>query len=162
MLLWFVDKKVAELALKQAVLIEEEHVECRPERITDAVVDENVDIHLIRKYFAYDAWLLVEQVLTRKQKKMTWICKICHQDLHAKTSGPSIVCELCLLWLPFCLCWSIKAAEDKELVLRIMLRILQVRSQNLIIAYYDSVLVYYTIIICDVTLFIVDGLVLRV
>ena len=101
MLLWFVDKKVAELALKQAVLIEEEHVECRPERITDAVVDENVDIHLIRKYFAYDVWLLVEQVLTRKQKKMTWICKICHQDLHAKTSGPSIVCESCLLWYHF-------------------------------------------------------------
>ena len=70
MLLWFVDKKVAELALKQAVSIEEEHVECRPERITDAVVDENVDIHLIRKYFTYDAWLLVEQVLKRKQKRM--------------------------------------------------------------------------------------------
>ena len=101
MLLWFVDKKVAELALKQAVLIEEEHVECRPERITDAVVDENVDIHLIRKYFTYDAWLLVEQVLTRKKKKMTWICKICHQDLHAKTSGPSIICESCLLWYHF-------------------------------------------------------------
>ena len=71
MLLWFVDKKVAEMALKQAVLIEEEHVECRPERITDAVVDENVDVHLIRKYFTYDAWLLVEQVLKRKQEKMT-------------------------------------------------------------------------------------------
>ena len=50
MLLWLVDKKIAERALKQAVLVEEEHIECRPERITvtDAVVDENVDIHLIR------------------------------------------------------------------------------------------------------------------
>ena len=56
----------------KTVLVEEEHVECRPERITDAV-DENVDIHLICKYFTYDAWLLVEQVLKRKQKKMTWI-----------------------------------------------------------------------------------------
>ena len=35
-------------------------------------------------------------------------------------------------------------------------------SLILIITYYDSVLVYYTIIICDVMLFIVDGLVLRV
>ena len=45
MLLWFVDKKIAELALKQAILIEEEHIKCRPEWITEAVVDENVDIH---------------------------------------------------------------------------------------------------------------------
>ncbi len=44
MLLCFVDKKVAELALKQGVLIEEEHVECRPEKITDAVADENVQV----------------------------------------------------------------------------------------------------------------------
>ncbi len=44
MLLCFVDKKVAELALKQGVLIEEEHVECRQEKITDAVADENVQV----------------------------------------------------------------------------------------------------------------------
>ena len=53
MLSWFVDEEYADLALKQAVLIEEEHVECQPERVTDAVVDENVDVHLIRKYFTY-------------------------------------------------------------------------------------------------------------
>ena len=53
MLSWFVDEEYADLALKQAVLIEEEHVECQPERVTDAVVDETVDVHLIRKYFTY-------------------------------------------------------------------------------------------------------------
>ena len=58
---------------KASSINRKEHVECRPERITDAVVDENVDVHLIRKYFTYDAWLLVEQVVKRKQKKMTWI-----------------------------------------------------------------------------------------
>lgn len=101
MLLWFVGKTIAELALKQVNLIEEEHIECRPERITDAVVDDNVDIHLVRKYFTYDAWLLVEQVLKRKQKKMTWVCNLCHHDLHSKTSGLSIVCESCLQWFHF-------------------------------------------------------------
>ena len=54
MLLWFVDKKVTELALKQGVLIEEKHVECQLEMITDAV-----------------ACLLVEQVLKQKHNKMT-------------------------------------------------------------------------------------------
>ena len=104
MLLWLVDKKIAERALKQAVLVEEEHVKCRPERITDAVVDENVDIHLIRKYFTYDAWLFVEQVLKRKQKKVTWICNACHSYLHDKASGPSIIillCQSCSLWFHF-------------------------------------------------------------
>ena len=33
-------------------------VEISPE-ITDAVLDENVDIHLIRKYFSRDAWQTV-------------------------------------------------------------------------------------------------------
>ena len=95
------DKRIADLTLKRAVLVEEEHVECRPEIITDAVVDENVDVHLIHKYFTCDAWLLVEQVLKRKQKKMTWCCNFCHGDLHVKTSGHLIVCESCLLWFHF-------------------------------------------------------------
>ena len=46
---WFVDDKVAERALKHNDLVEEEDVECKPERLPDAVLDENVDIHLARK-----------------------------------------------------------------------------------------------------------------
>ena len=32
-------------------LIEEEDVETKPERVPTAVLDENVDVHLIRKFF---------------------------------------------------------------------------------------------------------------
>ena len=81
---------------------------------TDAVVNENIDVRLIRKYFTYDVSLLVEQILKCKQKMMTWICNVCHHDLHAKTSGPSIACESSL---PFCLYWPIEAAKDQELIL---------------------------------------------
>ena len=35
-------------------MIDEEHIECQPKRVTDAVVDENVDVHMICKYFVYD------------------------------------------------------------------------------------------------------------
>ncbi len=45
---WFVDAVHVQDALKHDQLIEEEHVECRPERILDAVVDENVDVCLVR------------------------------------------------------------------------------------------------------------------
>ena len=44
-------------------LIEEEDVETRPERVPDAVLDENVDVYLIRKHFFNDAWLEVTNVV---------------------------------------------------------------------------------------------------
>ena len=43
---WFVEKNIADSALRGGALIEEEHVECRPEKVSDAVLDENVDVTL--------------------------------------------------------------------------------------------------------------------
>ena len=60
----------------------------------EALKKHNVDWEGVRV-------VVMEQVLKRKQKKMTWVCNIRHQDLHAKTSGPSIICESCLLWFHF-------------------------------------------------------------
>ena len=50
LLSWFVNKEVANDAIDDNLLIEE-HVECKPERIPDSVLDENVDICLIHQYF---------------------------------------------------------------------------------------------------------------
>ena len=47
---WFVDKEVINSANKD-ILIEEAEVECRPERVTNAVLDENVDVYLVRRFF---------------------------------------------------------------------------------------------------------------
>ena len=56
MLEWFVDADLAAGVLKNLQqLLSERDVEARPEMIIDAVLDENVDIHLIRKYFQHDA-----------------------------------------------------------------------------------------------------------
>ena len=54
MLRWFVDPKIVEAVLRKpkGVLIEEEQVEVRPENLPDAILDENVDIHLIRRHFS--------------------------------------------------------------------------------------------------------------
>ena len=62
MLKWLADDEVLESALN-GVLIEEESVEGRPEVMPNAVLDVNVDIFLIRKYFTNDAWLLVTDML---------------------------------------------------------------------------------------------------
>ena len=96
MLKWFVDAEVAAGAIGHPrKLIEEEHVEVRPERLPDAVLDENVDVNLIRKFFTQDAWLAVMDVVGQKRSKPVYVCKVCYHDLHKESS---IVCELCLSW----------------------------------------------------------------
>ena len=47
---WFVDKEIAEDVV-DGVLIEEDQVECRPEKVPNAVLDENIDVHLVRSFF---------------------------------------------------------------------------------------------------------------
>ena len=85
---WFVEESFATAALNNTrQLIEEEKVEvCQ-----DAVVDENIDVHLIRN----DAWLLVMDVVQQKQQNPVFVCKYCFHDLHEE---PSIVCDHCLSW----------------------------------------------------------------
>ena len=61
-------------------------------------MDENVDIHLVRKYFIEDTWLLVEDVHKQKKANSVWICNICHKDL---SLNQSIACESCLMWHHF-------------------------------------------------------------
>ena len=96
MLKWFVEVKVAEAALKNPDnLIEEESVEARPDKLPDAVLDENVDVHLVRRFFSHDAWLLVTDVVKLKQARPVYICKYCFHDLG---EAASIVCEHCLEW----------------------------------------------------------------
>ena len=96
MLKWFVDEKTAETSIKNPnQLIEEEDVEVRPEKLPDAILDENVDVHLIRKFFSQDAWLLVTEVVKQKQDKPLYVCLYCLHDLG---EAPSIVCDHCLSW----------------------------------------------------------------
>ena len=67
MLKWFVDSNtLSEVLHDSRKLIEEEDVEVQPELVSNAVLDENVDIHLIRKFFKDDAWMQVMSVIKMK------------------------------------------------------------------------------------------------
>ena len=55
MLNWFVNQEVSERVTHGGDLIEEDEVECRPEKIPRKSLDENVCIGQIRKYFSFDA-----------------------------------------------------------------------------------------------------------
>ena len=69
MLEWFVGKEVTTSAINDRKLIEEDQIELRPEKISDGVLDENVDIHLIRNFFTNDGWMLVKEVVEQKKLK---------------------------------------------------------------------------------------------
>ena len=58
MLNWFVDQEVTERVTRSGELIEEDEVECRPEKIPRKCLDDNVCVGQIRKYFSFDAWKL--------------------------------------------------------------------------------------------------------
>ena len=108
---WFVDEKILDSAIKHNQLIQEEEVECQPEKVSDAVVDDNVDVHVVRKYFTNDAWMVVEEVMKLKLDKMNWICHSCSHDLHTEES---IICDSCLLWYHFTCASLIRKPKTKN------------------------------------------------
>lgn len=96
MLRWIVETNISSAVLKDPkMLINEEDVEVQPERIPYSAIDENVDIHLIRKYFTNDAWLLVVDVIDQKRLNPVYMCNSCSHDLN---ESPSIMCDHCLSW----------------------------------------------------------------
>ena len=95
MLGWFVESDVVSHILTTDSLVEETEVEVRPEKIPMKCLDENVCITSIRKYFTYDAWSLVTDVMETMHSKGTWICSSCSKDLH---SFGSVCCDSCLDW----------------------------------------------------------------
>ena len=68
MLEWFVSSAVVKKCLTSDELIIEECVECRPERVLNSCLDENVDIFLIKKHFQFDAWQVILQIVERKKE----------------------------------------------------------------------------------------------
>ena len=96
MLHWFVNREVCERVTRGGDLIEEDEVECRPERIPRKCLDDNVCIGQIRKYFSFDAWNLLQATLDTMHTRGSWTCLVCHTDLH---SSESICCDGCLDWV---------------------------------------------------------------
>ena len=114
MLSWFVDKCVAESAL-HGKLIEENEVECCPEKVPNALLDENVNINLIQLCFIDDAWMIVDSVLQQKVQRPNWLYHSCNHNL---AKQPSIIRDSCLQWNHLqCVGLSGHAAKAKTLVL---------------------------------------------
>ena len=90
---WFVEKKIALAVLDGKQMIEQNEIQISPEKITDAILDKNIDIHLIRKYFSRDAWQTVIGAVKLNMANCYFTCKCCNYDAD---ESPSVLCELCL------------------------------------------------------------------
>ena len=72
---WLVGKEEVNLVVMEpGYLINEESMELIPNNVVDGVMDENVGISLIRKYFTPDACMLKEDVVTQKRRKLHFTC----------------------------------------------------------------------------------------
>lgn len=94
LLSWFLDSKIIEKIKKENYLAEETDIECRPEKITSAILHETVDINLIRCFFSRDGWNMLKSVIESKRANHTLVCPACSTDIGAENS---IICGLCLL-----------------------------------------------------------------
>ena len=103
-------KDIAAKTLKNDVLIEEDVVECMPERVPDAIADENVDIFLARRRFTEDAWAVVQDLYKQKVHKMTWSCSVCYHNL---SDDQAIICDSCLLRYNFKCCGITRQPKAK-------------------------------------------------
>lgn len=105
MLSWFVAATEVESALKKEYKIDEDQVQCRPELVPSACIEEEVDMPLVRHYFTDRAWQAVEVVMSAKSNSDVHTCGACRHTLGVQSVG----CDCCLRWFDF-KCVGLKAA----------------------------------------------------
>ncbi|XP_041459223.1 transcription initiation factor TFIID subunit 3-like [Lytechinus variegatus] len=94
---WLVGEELAKRSILRGYMIEEVDVEVRPEKLPSRILDEQVDVNRMRKYFTKDAWSLVQDVVAAKRNDPRWTCPICNLDLD-DIDSPTLGCDACLEW----------------------------------------------------------------
>ena len=90
----------AKVVLKGKRLVEEEELEVQPQLGSHLLIDEKVDVGLVRNHLTEDAWLLLEDVLKQKRKRPCWCCAIFLLNEEDSTEGTQwIQCDRCLEWV---------------------------------------------------------------
>jgi hypothetical protein len=59
------------------------------------VIDENVNLTRINKYFSKEAWNHLKDIISTKKENAVYDCCVCQTDLH---SEDCIACDVCLNW----------------------------------------------------------------
>jgi len=97
MLKWLVNEELAMLAINANKLIRESDIECIPEKVPSAIIDETIAVGEMKQFFTKDGWTVVQQIIHAKKQHATWVCPVCLED----SSTKSICCNRCLEWSHF-------------------------------------------------------------
>lgn len=103
---WFVNKEIVNKELNLNYIINEEEVETIHDKVLSAVLDELVEINIIKKYFKTDDWKIIEQVYATKRESPDHQCaNVLHAKKNLDTSvdeetkyKTSIYCNYCCDW----------------------------------------------------------------
>nr|XP_037277162.1 uncharacterized protein LOC119170185 isoform X1 [Rhipicephalus microplus] len=77
------------------LLLGEDQVETIPSRIPETILDEEVHLDCVQKYFTEDGWTAVLATVKVKKQTIKWKCNECRDLLE---EDPSVICDLCLCW----------------------------------------------------------------
>lgn len=91
---WLFSKDIVNSAVR-GQLIDEDQVEVRPELLSPALLDENVELKLIHRFLTRDGWLALNKAVKHLKKYVTYFCCVCKIDIGKSLS---ICCDCCLLW----------------------------------------------------------------
>ena len=76
--------------------IDESEIEMIPKNIPGSIMDANIDVKLVKKYFTEEGFAALTGVISTR--RMPWRCEVCLTDLATKES---VGCECCLNWYHF-------------------------------------------------------------
>lgn len=82
--------------------------------INNAVLDEHVDIYLVRPMFTATLWTKITKAVEDKRKANVWLCGHCNRDLQ---DGGCILCDCCLSWFHLSCCGVSRAPKKEDMVL---------------------------------------------
>ena len=94
---WIVDSALISHMISGRAIINEEDVETKPEKVPACIIDENVCLKSCQKYFTYDAWACVEQLVGYIEKHPVYYCGRCNKQIDDTTEN-SVQCGSCLVW----------------------------------------------------------------
>ena len=99
-LLWFVDTVIVEAAISRRILIDEIHIETKPEKLTAPFIDENVYLEVCKKYYTRNGWLALKYVIKTIKSNPIYYCGSCTKSIDEETEN-SIQCDNCFIWYHF-------------------------------------------------------------
>jgi len=87
---------VIERACAGGSVISELELPADHDTISCAILDDSVDIHLVRPMFSTAAWPALVALCQDKKENQVWMCAVCFHDLAEEDTA--LLCDACLMW----------------------------------------------------------------